>query len=518
VAQIGIKTADKALHLVKKGDAWTVQERADYPANSEQVNELLLKVWDLKSVQEVKVGASQLSRLELIEPDKGAGSGTLLEFRGKDGKVLASLLLGKKYIKKGDGSMGDMGGFPAGRYVKPEDKLARVCLVSNAFEEVEPKAERWLQKDFIKIESPKQVDFSGTTGPQHWKVVRDSATADWKLADAKPDEQPVDQGKVSFLGSFFSNGIFTDVLAPDAKPADTGLDKPATVVIETFDHFTYTLKIGKLKDDSYPMTVSVSAEIPAARTPGKDEKPEDKKRLDDEFAATKKRLTEKLATEKKFEGRPYLIAKMTIDQIIKDRSALLTEKKAEPAAKTPATPAASTPVPTKVTTPAVASPPVKPPVPLPLKPGATPSPSAPIQVATPKPKAPISVTTPPLTVPMPPKPAAPATPSPAPATPAPAPAVPVPAPPTPAAAVPAPPAAPVTPPAPPTPPAAPVQAATPVPPPPAPPVAPPTVTPPAPAPATPAPAPAEAPKPAPAATPAPPAPATAPAPTAPPAN
>jgi hypothetical protein len=56
------------------------------------------------------------------------------------------------------------------------------------------------------------------------------------------------------------------------------LDKPLTVTIETFDHFTYTLKIGaKTPENDYNLNVAVTADFPTERTPGKDEKPDEKK-------------------------------------------------------------------------------------------------------------------------------------------------------------------------------------------------------------------------------------------------
>src|SRR5438046_2062412 len=81
VDRVVIKTGYGELNLMKKDDTWVVAERADYPANYEKVSDLLRKIWDLKTVQVVKVGASQMPRLELVEPGKGTGGGTLVEFK-----------------------------------------------------------------------------------------------------------------------------------------------------------------------------------------------------------------------------------------------------------------------------------------------------------------------------------------------------------------------------------------------------------------------------------------------------
>jgi hypothetical protein len=213
------------------------------------------------------------------------------------------------------------------------------------------KPERWLDHGFIKIEKPKTVAVVGTSSALQWKIQRETESANWKFAEAKPGEE-VDQTKVSGLASTLSNLSFVDVLDPKATLESTGLDKPSTATIETFDGITYSLKIGKPEGDKYPLTVAITSALASQREPAPNEKAEDKKKLDDEFAAQKKKLEEKLAKEKKFEGRPFLIAKFGIDQLLKNRSDLI---KAE-SSPTPAPPAPGQ----------VASPPNKPPTRKPL--------------------------------------------------------------------------------------------------------------------------------------------------------
>lgn len=323
IAGVAIQSASGSLSLVKKADVWTVEDRAGYPANFERVHGLLMKVWDLKTVQEVKVGASQFARLELSEPL--AGSGTKIEFKDKDGKALGAVLLGKKFMKEGGGG-GGFGGpseFPVGRYIMPVGG-SRVSLVSETLDDIEAKPESWLNRDFFKVENVSSVALAGATDTQKWKISRESASADWKLEGAKPDEK-IDGAKANPAATAFQNLTFTDVLAPDSKPEESGLDKPVVITIETFDGFTYVLKSGKEKDGNVPVTVQVGAKFATERAPGKDEKPEDKTRLDDQFKMKLKGFEEKLATEKKFESRAYWVPKSTVDEVVKDRAALFSE-------------------------------------------------------------------------------------------------------------------------------------------------------------------------------------------------
>jgi hypothetical protein len=76
--------------------------------------------------------------------------------------------------------------------------------------------------------------------------------------------------------------------------------------------------------------VAVAAQLPKERTPGKDEKPEDKDKLDKEFKEQQKKLQEKLAQEQAFQNWTYLVSSWTLDPLLKNRSQLLVEKKEEP--------------------------------------------------------------------------------------------------------------------------------------------------------------------------------------------
>ena len=78
------------------------------------------------------------------------------------------------------------------------------------------------------------------------------------------------------------------------------------------------------------LALNVAAQIPKERTPGKDEKPEDKTKLDKEFKDKTQKLEEKLNQEKPCEKWVYLVSSWTLDPLLKDRSQLLVEKKEEP--------------------------------------------------------------------------------------------------------------------------------------------------------------------------------------------
>ncbi|MGH8092555.1 MAG: DUF4340 domain-containing protein [Chthoniobacterales bacterium] len=323
------------VNLVKKGDKWVVAERANYPANFEMISAFIRKVWELKPVQEQQVGPSQLGRLDLLEPGQGSNSGTLVDFKAADGKRLAAVLLGKKYLRESDQSFAQGRSFPAGRYVMPEDGSHQVSLVTDPFAQADDKAERWLDHGFIKIEKPISIACAGQSPAVSWTLERGPESTEWKWVDARPGEQ-LDEIKAKQIASAVGSlSSFVDVLAPDAKPETTGLDNPVTFTIMTEDGFTYVLGVGKKIGEQYPVTIAVSANIPAARTPAKDEKAEEKTKLDKDFQTKREALEKKLRTEKGFEGRPFLISKFSIEQLEKSRTDLLAPKATPTATPSP---------------------------------------------------------------------------------------------------------------------------------------------------------------------------------------
>lgn len=334
VTSLVIKQGTNELSLVKKDDLWRVRERAEYPANYSQVSEFLLKARDLKIVQTEQIGASQLSRVELLPPGPAANTATLVEFRDKSDKVIKGLLLGKKQMKDSPqpspmGDFGGGGGFPVGRFVMVAGTSGSVSVISDPLANIEPKPDQWLNKDFFKVEKPKSVSIASSEPTNCWALSRETESGEWKLKDAKPEDN-LDNSKTSSATSGLGYPSFNDVLAKDTDPVSVALDKPTVAAIQTFDGFTYTLKIGAKTNDSYHLTLAVSADLPKERTPGKDEKPEDKDKLDKEFKEKNTKLSEKLEQEKKLEGWVYRVSSWTFDSLLKGRGELMAEKKEEP--------------------------------------------------------------------------------------------------------------------------------------------------------------------------------------------
>ncbi|MCS7338447.1 MAG: DUF4340 domain-containing protein [Verrucomicrobiae bacterium] len=346
IAQITIRAGTNQLDLVKKDGIWRVRQRADYPANFGEIGTMLLKLAELKAVQIDEVTPGQLARYGLLPPGPETNTAVLVELADQAGRPVRSILLGKQHMRKParPSAMDDFGGigWPDGRYIMIGTNASVVALVSETFSQLEPKPEQWLNKEFFRVEKIKSASVEHREPTNSWTLSRETEAGEWQLAEARADEK-LDKSKASSLNWALNSPYFNDVLSPETPRESLGLDNPTLIKIETFDGFHYTIKVGTKTNDALPIIVTVSANLKKERTPGPDEKPEDKERLDKEFKENLKKLEEKFAKEQRYAGWIYLVPSWSLDAFMRERGQLLeTKDTSEPKPETAATATADT--------------------------------------------------------------------------------------------------------------------------------------------------------------------------------
>lgn len=301
IASIVVREPGATLTLQRRDANWVIAERAGFPAEFEQVRQLVLSVLGLKVGGREPIAEKDRSRLGLD------AKGTQLEFLGADGKRLASLIVGKKYFKRepddADKAPGD------GRFVLLPATPGSVIVVADPLALATTRSATWLAKTGFGAEKVRSMEVDLASGGK-WRIERARDDADWKLTPLYAGEK-LDVLRANSASYSLNRIAIADVAAPAVRPEDTGLDKPTTVVASTFDGLTYTLKLGKARGDDYFATLWISGE-PRASGP--------------DAAERAKSLAARLPREKAHAGHILLVARSKFEDVLKKRAELLEKK------------------------------------------------------------------------------------------------------------------------------------------------------------------------------------------------
>jgi hypothetical protein len=333
IAGIVVRDANSTLTLVKKDKNWTIAERNNFPADLDKVTELVVNTIELKVGQAEPIGDADRGRLNIVDPNNAgsagpgkagqAGLATSLAFKAGDGRILAELLLGKKYFRNepaGDPvkAIGD------GRFVMLPTDPKQVFIVSEPFRTASTASADWIAKDGLAIERVKSMEYKPADG-EGYMIERATDGSDWKLE--RVGGQRLDNAKANSAAYSLAKLEIEDVAASDK---DTSLATPSILKVSTFDGMNYTLKIGQMDQDRYPVSVEIEGTPKREFEQRKDEKPENKAAREKSFAEEMKRLDERVAHDKTLHGHVLLVAKAKLADALKKKSELIEQKKVEP--------------------------------------------------------------------------------------------------------------------------------------------------------------------------------------------
>ena len=343
-AAIRITDPDGTLELRQQDGLWRVVQRDQYRADFTRLSALLRDLAELKAVRPIEAGPSQFARLGLeAAAGQTAPAATTLQVLNAAGQPLAELRLGKPYRQDdaadpaaGARSMQNapVGDTAAGRFLLLP-KTGAIVLVAKPLTNVTSKPMDWVDHDFVKLNEFKHAVLAEAGHPL-WEVSRNQSSAPLALAGLGKNET-ADDAKLSAIGSALSWFSFAEIAPKTLTPEAAGLDAAKTFTAADFDGNQATLTISNTADAAGRLyvTAAVAYAGTKARTPGKDEKPADKQKLDDAFAkqqAARQRQVAEL--QERLHGRIFLVEKSMLDAILRQRAELLAEKpKPAPAAQ-----------------------------------------------------------------------------------------------------------------------------------------------------------------------------------------
>lgn len=299
IASIRIAAPKSVITLEHKGKAWVIDERGGFPADFAKVRSFVLEALELKIGQSEPIGAQDRARLHLLEPDKGEGAGTLVEFRAADGKPLARLLVGEKYFKQAPSDRASASA--DGRFVLLPADPGTVYVVSDPLAQATARSAAWIDRSGISAQKVKTLEVQ-LAGEEPWRIERASENAAWTLAGARAGEK-VEVTTANAASYSLSLLELADVAAPGTSAQSAGFDKPtATIVATTFDGLRYEFTVGKLEGQNYYLKFTREGE------------------------SGNKKDAARLAREQALVPYTLLVAKSKLDDTLKKRSELLEKK------------------------------------------------------------------------------------------------------------------------------------------------------------------------------------------------
>ncbi|MBR4674286.1 MAG: DUF4340 domain-containing protein [Victivallales bacterium] len=341
---VTIKDNDRSITMHRKDDGWKLADKYDYPANVQELMRFIVDLTETRIAQTLPLTQDQEKDTKLTQ-EAGAVTVTLADKAGND---LKTFVFGKKLEKETDASqlppqmiMYGMGGnTPVGRYVSIDGNAS---IVANTFALVDEKTSNWFDSEFFKISDMKSATLSQNATPI-WSVSRDTSSADLALVGDVPEGKEVDNSKLSAIKSAFSWIRFNDVAAPTAKPEEIGMDKAKVLTVIGFDGNVYTITFGAPVDGKQYLKVALTWNGATVRSPGADEKPEDKEKLDAEFATKIKDAQAKTkALNDRLSPWIYEVGTSSLSAVDKALNDLLKDKPKPEPTKKEDTPAQSTP-------------------------------------------------------------------------------------------------------------------------------------------------------------------------------
>ena len=293
IYSVTIKDSSRSITMHRGENGWTLADKFDYPANFKELTRFISDLTETKIAQSVPTSPEQLDAMKLTD-ESGAVTVTLAD---KEGKPLKTIQFGKKVEKETDKSqmspqmmMYGMGGnIPLGRFVSMDGETV---IVANTFSLVDDPVKEWFDSEFFKISDMKSATLS-QNGTVIWSASRDSSSADMNLIGDIPADKELDKTKVNAVKSAFSWIRFNDVADPKAPAKETGMDSPKVLTAIGFDDNIYKITFGAPVDGKQYLKVAVSWNGATVRTPAEDEKPEDKAKLDADFAKKVKESQDK---------------------------------------------------------------------------------------------------------------------------------------------------------------------------------------------------------------------------------
>ena len=255
---------NKQTTLTSTDQGWFVKERNQYPADFSKVKRFITDLRESQVQRNLKVGKSQLNRLELLDPKERNG-GTTVTLFDQDQNIIKTFLLGKKYTVRDSGVYIQGRGKATGCYALIEKEVA---LLDRPFNTTSSTPSDWLDRSFINLGEIVRLQISFFNSMQdNWEIKQTvgKTKKELKFQGLKENEK-ANITNIRKIMPFFQAGgsDFSDVVT---DPEILKNNRPyAGITIENSDGFVYQLIIGVEVGMSSLCNLKIKTKTPLSET------------------------------------------------------------------------------------------------------------------------------------------------------------------------------------------------------------------------------------------------------------
>jgi hypothetical protein len=256
MARIELKQGDKSLVLARDKEAWSLTDRGGYPAKTEAVRALLVKLSGAELVEPKTRNKDRYALLEVEDPGAKDSKSRQVRLLDDKGGVIAEAIVGKKRFDA-------IGGSKNATYVRKQGDAQ--SWLSNADIEVSVAARDWVQANVLDVPQPKITKLTlEMPGEEALVIERDPADkAKYALAGMPADKKLKEGAGLDAIVRAAGNIELDDVRKPTgaAPAADVSVAK-----LEAEDGLGVTLKLRKEGEDTWVSIEATGADGDAKKT------------------------------------------------------------------------------------------------------------------------------------------------------------------------------------------------------------------------------------------------------------
>ena len=233
IGRMALLHGDAKTTLVLKGDAWVVEERGGYVADTTKVRQALLGLADLRYVEPKTAKPESYARLEVEDAGGKDSKSTLVTLADTKGALLGEAIIGKHRADQ-------LGGGEGGAYVRKPGTTQSWLAQGNL--DIAGATAAWLDKKLLDIPAA-QIQQAVITQPDGTKITltRDKPEDKLRLVEM-PKDKKLRYDSVLDDAAGALGALQLDDVRP-AKDFEFPKDGVSTARFTTFNKLTMTVEV-----------------------------------------------------------------------------------------------------------------------------------------------------------------------------------------------------------------------------------------------------------------------------------